>query len=218
MKYPRRLATLEKNYLNSISRFSRDLNTANITQSAHSLEVQIGYVTMNILNCWSNFVRTYYICCASGALSPSGALITSDLSNGGVKTYNEILGNAINSYRPTAVPKADGSWDSRDEPTWHDSSIIVHLAKKFNFTNLADIDTAFTFGYTAHRNLVVFRNYYGHKNRNTMTKAQNLAPKYFIPSNLKPTEILLSSPLGTSGSLLEVWKTEICDTISYLCS
>lgn len=217
MKHPRRLAAIERVYLGSLERFSRDLGSVSAAASSHETEVRVGYIAINLLNCWSNFIRTYYISCASGALSPSGAIISSDLTTGAA-TFNDLLGRAITHFNSKAVPKIDGSWDSRYEPTWHDSATIIALAKEFNFTNLADITAAFTFGYTAHRNLVVFRNYYGHKNANTARKAQNLAPYYSIPSNLKPTNILLSPPPSTAGSLLEVWRTEFSDTIGYLCS
>jgi hypothetical protein len=185
--------------------------------SHHERETQVAYVAINLLNCWANFVRTYFISCAGGAISPSGTMISSDLYVPGV-TFNALLGSAITHFRPNATARSDGSWDSRDEPTWHDSATIIALASKYHLTNKADISTAFTFGYTAHRNLVVFRNYYGHKNQSTMRKTQNLAITYSISSNQKPTEILLSSPASTSGSLLEVWKTELSDTIGFLCS
>lgn len=217
MKHPRRLKAVEQAHLRSISRFCRDLNPVTQTLSPHEVEVRVGYIAINLLNCWSNFVRTYFISCASGAVSPSGGVITSSLSTGAAK-FNHLLGSAVRHFRPGATPRADGTWDSRDEPTWHDSATIIALANAYNFSNKADISAAFTFGYTAHRNLVVFRNYYGHKNQSTLRKAQNLAPTYSIPSNMKPTDILLSSPSLTSGSLLEVWTTELSDTIEYLCS
>lgn len=217
MKHPRRLASIERTHLRSICRFTRGIAVLSTPTQTDSVESSVSYAAINLLNCWSNFVRMYYVCCAHGSVSPSGAQISSALSGQG-KSFNDLIGHAITHFRPNATPRANGIWDSRDEPTWHDSATILALANKFNFSNLADINAAFSFGYSAHKNLVVFRNYYGHKNRHTMKKAQSLAPTYSIQSNLKPTEILLRSPSGTTATLLDVWKIEICDTISYLCS
>ncbi len=217
MKSPRRLKTIEKIYIRSMSRFTKDLANVGTSANNHVMEKSISYAAINMLNCWANFNRMYFASCAQGAVSPSGGHIVSDLSGTGA-TFNDLIGKAINHYKPNATPRANGMWDTRDEPTWHDSATILKLAQVFNFSNINDINAAFTFGYTAHRNLAVFRNYYGHKNMGTMRKAQTLASAYSIQSNLSPSQILLRPPSGSTQALLTVWRTELCDTISYLCS
>jgi hypothetical protein len=158
------------------------------------------------------------VCCLLGTKSPLAGTITSSESSSPL-TPNQAIGKAVNHFRPSALPKANGEWDSRDEPPWHDSNTLMRLAQAYSFSNLADIQTAFTFGFTAHKDLVVFRNYYGHKNKSTRTKAQSLASKYLISSNIHPSIILLSSPNATpNSSLIEMWKSELSQTISALCN
>jgi hypothetical protein len=217
MKIPRNLRTIEKVHLASIDRFFRDFSTVSTSSSMHSIEASVSYAVVNLLNCWANFMRMYYVSCAQGAVSPSGGHVTSNLSGAG-RTFNDIIGEAILNFKRSAVPRSNGVWDGRDEPPWHASSTLLALATAHGFSNLPDITAAFTFGYTAHKDLVVFRNYFGHKNLNTVRKAQGLASRYSIQSNLRPTQILMLPPSGSTQPLLNVWKTEICDTISYLCS
>lgn len=122
-------------------------------------------------------------------------------------------------FKKQAIPLSSGDWDTRDEPAWHDSNTIIKIASYYSFSNKNDINTAFSFGFTAHKNLVVFRNYYAHRNRGTKQKAQNIASQYGIRTNQHPTEILLDYPLSYPGiSLLEIWRGELEQTISLLCS
>jgi hypothetical protein len=39
--------------------------------------------------------------------------------------WNEALGAAVQLYNARAMPKSDGSWDRRDEPTWHDKNVLM---------------------------------------------------------------------------------------------
>jgi hypothetical protein len=132
---------------------------------------------------------------------------------------NDAIGHAIKITNPKAIPNSSGLWDTRDEPTWHDSNTLIKLANAYSFSNKSDIQTAFTFGFTAHRNFVVFRNYYAHRNAGTKFKAQKMGTHYSIRTNQHPTEVLLSSPLSNPGlSLFDVWIGEFEQTIGLLCS
>jgi hypothetical protein len=154
-----------------------------------------------------------------GSKSGSGIIITSRHSVSGL-SVNEAIGHAISVMkRPAASPMSSGLWDTRDEPCWHDVNTLLKLADYHCFSNLPDIKAAFSLGFTAHRDLVVFRNYYGHRNLGTKTKAQNLATTYGIKTNQHPTEILLDSPLKTPGiTLLDQWVSELEQTITFLCA
>lgn len=217
MKIVRNLQHLEQNAKRAIQRSSRLLPTARTISNSFAMEERMTFAAINLLNSWANFQRTYFICCLLGAKSVAHGHITSN-QTGIITTPNDAVGKAILHFTPARAPRSDGVWDTRDEPTWHDSNTLLKLSIAYAFSNSADIQTAFTFGFTAHKNLVVFRNYYAHKNRGTRGKAQAQAIQYLIPQRLHPTAILLSTPsTSPSTNLIELWIEELCQTVELLC-
>lgn len=218
MKIVRNLGYLEANARWAIGRATRLLPGVKSLPDRFEREERMTFATVSLLNCWSNFQRAYFICCLLGVRSPSNDQISSNVS-GTITTYQDAVGKAVLHYRPGAVPRSNGEWDSRDEPTWHDINVLLHLSTVFGFTNNNDIQTAFSFGFTAHRNLVVFRNYYAHKNRVTREKAQSVAVQYLIPQRLHPSAALLAAPgISPSTSLIQMWADELGQTVGLLCS
>lgn len=218
MKIVRNLAHLEGNAKWAIKRSTRLLSSAKSLTVPFEQEERMTFATINLLNTWASFQRTYFICCLFGTRSPANPKISSSVS-GSINTYQDAIGKAVLHFHPTYTPRSNGEWDSRDEPTWHDANVLLNLAKAFNFTNELDIQAAFSFGFTAHRNLAVFRNYYAHKNRATRKKAQAAAVQYLIPQRLHPTAALLSAPsTAISTTLIQMWVDELSQTIELLCS
>lgn len=218
MKIVRDLSVLEVNAKWAISRSIRLIPTASTLGAPYQREERMTFAVISMLNTWANFQRTFFVCCLLGVRSPSNRSIKSNLS-GTISSYQDAVGKAVLHYRPSSVPRSNGEWDSRDEPTWHDSNVLLHLSSTFGFTNLTDIQAAFSFGFTAHRNLTVFRNYYAHKNRVTREKAQGVAVQYLIPQRIHPTDALLTSPAGVpSSSLIQIWADELSQTVELLCS
>lgn len=218
MKIVRKLSALETRAMWALKRSVRQLDQIK-KANASQREILISPLVINLLNTWANFTRSYYICCALGTKRPDGSNVSSTLSAIPSRSINDAIGNAVQTFRPKASKSSNGEWDTRDEPTWHDVNILIQLASKYNFSNAADIKTAFTFGFTAHQHLVVFRNYYAHKNGGTRKKAQNIATKYSIRSNQHPSDILLDTPLSTPGTaLIDIWIGELEQTVEILCS
>ncbi|MBT9613557.1 MAG: hypothetical protein IV108_09875 [Burkholderiales bacterium] len=218
MKIARKLVHLEAGALWALKRSTRPLPNVKTAPNQSQRELLISPLVINTLNVWALFVRTYFICCLMGARSGGGVAISSNHSSLRM-SVNDAIGHAIAITNPKALPTASGMWDTRDEPTWHDVKTLIRLASAFSFSNSTDIQTAFTFGFTAHRNFVVSRNYYAHRNRGTRMKAQNIATYYGIRTNQHPTDILLDSPLTSPGvTLLDLWIGELNQTIKLLCS
>lgn len=217
MKIVRNLRALEENGKWAIKRSTRLLSATSPPSASLSTEERITFAAVNLLNCWANFQRTYFICCLLGVKSSAHKKIVSN-QTGIITTPNDAVGKAILHFKPNRTPRSNGIWDTRDEPTWHDANTLLNLSSTFSFSNDSDIQTAFTFGFTAHKNLVVFRNYYAHKNRGTRSKAQAIAVNYLIPQRLHPTEILLATPSSSpSMSLIQLWIEELTQTVELLC-
>ena len=217
MKIVRNLQHLEQNAKWTISRSCRQLASISSTANIFVREERMTYAVIKLLNSYSNFQRTYFICCLLGAKSTSQGVVTSS-QTGSVVTPNDAIGKAIVHCNPTKTPRSNGLWDTRDEPKWHDSGTLLRLAKAYTFSNENHIQAAFTLGFTAHKNLVIFRNYYAHKNRGTQSKAQAVAVQYMLQQRQHPTSILLGTPsTSPSTNLIGLWADELCRTIEWLC-
>jgi hypothetical protein len=218
MKIVRNLQHLEHNATWAIKRSCRLLASVSSTTNAFAKEERMTYAVINILNSWSNFQRTYFICCLLGAKSATQGFVTSS-QTGLVMNANDAIGKAIVHFTPKKTPLSNGTWDTRDEPAWHNSNTLLKLATAYIFSNESQIQTTFSLGFTAHNNLVVFRNYYAHKNRGTKSKAQAIAVQYLLQQRQHPTAILLGIPFSSpSINLIGLWADELCQTIEWLCA
>jgi len=94
---------------------------------------------------------------------------------------------------------------------------LLTLCRELNATNLLDVEAAFSSGSSVFTDLVVFRNYFAHRNQGTKRAARDLAPKYGIAATLSPAEILLSRALGRPQPLLIEWIDDLTFTAEYLC-
>lgn len=177
-------------------------------------EAAISFVTIEILNSWVNFIRAYYLSCAFSAVSVTGTRITAASR----MTENQAIGCAVHRWKPHAQPKADGSWNRRDEPNWHDPNIFIPICHTVAFSNVSDIEAAFSTGERTFDDLPVFRNYFAHRNWRTELAARNRAPLYGIPSSMRPSQILLARPLGRPQPLIFDWIDHLSFTGEFLCA
>lgn len=178
-------------------------------------EARIAFVTIELLNLWANFMRSYYLSCIYSTVSRRGIRITVRPLR---QTENQAIGFAVKHWRPKATPRTDGSWRSRDEPTWHDPNQIIPIMRAQGLSNFTDFEAAFSTGDRIFIDLPVFRNYFGHRNGRSQVVAQSLAPHYGISATKRPTEILLSRPLTRHQPLILDWMDHVLFTIEYLCT
>jgi len=176
-------------------------------------DVWTAYLAIEVENTWSNFVRALYVSMADGVRLEDGGFTTLTPR----RTMNDAIGFAVQRWRAKAAPKADGSWHRREEPAWHDTSTMLTLCRDLHATNLADVEAAFSSGTLVFTDLVVFRNYFAHRNQGTKQAARDLAPRYGIAASLTPAEILLSRALGRPEPVLIEWIDDLIFTAEYLC-
>ena len=115
------------------------------------------------------------------------------------------------------MPKANGTWGRRDEPTWHDPQTLLRVGHAERFSHLSDIQAAFSAGYRFYVHLPVFRNYFAHRNKDTKYAAASIGPQYGISATKRPSQILLTRPLNRPQPLILEWMDEMQFTIEYLC-
>ncbi len=181
----------------------------------YETEARLAFVTIECLNIWANFVRSYYLSCMYSTVTVGRVHVSAAL--GGIDE-NHAIGLAVKYWRHRAQPKADGSWHRREEPAWHDPNLLIPICRWANFTNIADIEAAFSTGDRTFLDLPVFRNYFAHRSIQTAKAAQSLAIRYGIPGSKQPSEILRYRPLGRPQPLILEWIDHILFTIEFLCA
>ncbi len=221
MRPSKYLIKLQKTAINKVHRLKRLLSNISTSSSNNEIEICLTYVTIETLNTWSNFSRSFYLSCTLHPKTVNGNRVTTRLEIG---NFNEAISEAIRlcSNRRNATPNPQGLWHRRDEPTWHDKSTITRVCTNIECSNIANISEGLSGQQTFFAHLPVFRNFYGHRNQQTEQAAMQLAPRYGIPATLRPSDILRQFPIsGTStpstSILLVQWLDEIEITIEYLC-
>lgn len=178
-------------------------------------QARIAYCTVELANRWSVFCRSYYLSAAFGCRTARRSTVTCSV---GRLSYNEAVGQAVIKYRPRAVPKDDGSWHRRDEPTWHDPTVFTTLMAHVGSKNSLDVQHAFSTGTRTFIDLPVFRNFFAHRNFQSMRAAQSIGRQYGIPMTLPPSEILRRRPIGRPQALFLDWIDDVRFTMEYLCT
>jgi len=113
-----------------------------------------------------------------------------------------------------------GSWDQRDEPSWGYAEVFVKSCEAIGCSNIDKIQSTFSIPTKVLEHLRVFRNYYCHRNNDTIKDVRDLAFYYSIsiPSNPShPTDILLLPAYNRPQALLLDWLDDIENYIDLLC-
>lgn len=208
------LRGLEKSACKRVRRLRDVAAVLPVGHSIRSVEIHTAYVIIEALNAWVNFVRAYYLSAMLGAKRIGPGRIT---VNHIFPDENSAIGEAVLHWRPHATAKSDGSWDRREEPTWHDPAFVLPICASQGFSNLADLQAAVSTGTRVFRDLPVFRNYFAHRNRKTREAVVALAAVYGIPSTTRPSEIVLARALGRPQSLILDWLDDLRFTMEYIC-
>ena len=214
MRPHKSLIKLQKVAIKRLTRLEQLSTNILSISSNRELETLFTYITIETLNTWSNFSRSFYLSCALSAKTVSGRRITISTT---IANFNDAIGLAILECKPSATPNIAGIWHRRQEPTWHDPTVIMRICNHIGCSNITQIQSGFSGGLTVFNNLPTFRNFYAHRNQQTEYAAMQIASRYGISNLLKPSQILLSLPLNRSQPLLIEWIDELILTVEYLC-
>ena len=197
----------------------RLLAAAAIAESdAAVVDRTVAFTTIELQTTWSNFWRSYFLSGVRGAFLESGVRVS---VRSPASSVSEGVGRAVMFQNPQARSRSDGTWLRRDEPAWHDPSLMARLFRNEGFSNIAAIDAALGLTKRTLLDLSVFRNWYAHRNEQTIRAARDRARTiYGIPGDQSPTRILLSTPLVSAGPypLLITWADTLGFVVRYVCA
>jgi hypothetical protein len=173
-------------------------------------EALTAYVAISGLNTWANFVRAVYLSSALGTRTASGVRVGPLV---GIATVGDAISAACFEYRGK---KPGGLIRRRDEPAWHDTNYLVRLFQNSRLPNAVSVVAGVAVKPHAVEHLTVFRNYYSHRNQDTLSAAQRVARGHGIAGTLSPTAALGTPALKSRRPILREWLaalitgTELC--------
>lgn len=215
MKRARRLKKLYRTFRKRFVRLRAQAVLASQLAAGPEREQAIAMLVINVQNMWSNFCRAYYLSCMAEARCMGGHEITC-LAAGLAEP--DAIGRAVTVIRPTVPFQIGTVFKRREEPAWHDSTVLIRLANAEAFSHRLHISAAFSTGTRTFSDLPKLRNYFAHRNDSTLRTARSVANPHGIPNAIRPSELCLSYALGRPQVLLLDMIDDLLFTGSFLCA
>ncbi|MBF6604851.1 MAG: hypothetical protein IVW53_04630 [Chloroflexi bacterium] len=173
---------------------------------------------MESLNTWANFNRSLWLSSVAGAKTTSGRAVSVRRGVHG-RPQSDAIHLAIVLIRkpPRLKIPANRSWKRREEPAWHDPATIRRLAKKVRATNLDAIELGLDLTSNVFADLPQMRNFFAHRNENSIRVARAAAPRNGVSALLTPAEALLELPYGSGPSLVRQWISDLRLAVDLMC-
>jgi hypothetical protein len=176
----------------------------------------VAAATIDALNVWSSFCRSYYLSLFRQARRARGGPASVGTAFVGY-TDEQAMDLAIRRTKPWLPPRKSGTWARRDEPAWHDANVLLTLAAHVVASNLTQVQAAFSSGTFATTDLVIFRNYFAHRNAGTRTAAVSLASRNAVTAGRSPAAMMLEVPVGRRQPLLAEWISDLEFVAEFVC-
>lgn len=169
------------------------------------------YVVIESRNTWSRLTRSVYISCALGTVTSSGLRIR---RISGVSSAEDAIKLAIPIYNGRRPPR---KLTRRSEPAWHDTAFLARLFSSTGMPNAATVATAIGVKPHVVEDLTVFRNFYAHRDEQTLRAAQNVARRNGVSGAGRPTGILGTHTPHAKRPLLREWLAAIIEATEVIC-
>ena len=215
MRPTRELARLRRDVAAYLGRLREQAANVLADNSPHSRRV-FSHVTIELLNTWAAFSRSFYLSCVIRPRRMRGGRIVATAFTGA--GFNDAIGVAMARHRPSRPPLPGGGWNRRDEPTWHDIAVLLTSCTDLGCSNLTQIQAALSTGTGVFNNLPPFRNFFAHRNSATAQSARNAASSYTVPTaGRHPADILRQRPHGRPFPILLEWIDDVDVTVELMC-
>lgn len=180
-------------------------------------ELGITYSVVELYNLWYSFSRCLYLSTALGARDSTGSRVV-----------------LVNVTRPTSVEDAltlairtrQGQqnrrppWTWRDEPSWAQTRVLLQGLSAIGASNQQQVSNGLSTPTSVFDELPHFRYFFAHRGRETLQRLRPLIRAHSIPSNLRPTDALLTpaTVLGTMRTqpLVLDWIDEVSNSITFV--
>lgn len=172
----------------------------------------VSYTTIEALNIWASFARAYYLsCCVSNARRGSGVQVT--LAGPNITNTIDALFWACKIVKGSKKPPKS----RREEPAWFDPNTLLKTFAALDVSNLHQIQAAFSYSTNVFIHLPTARNFFAHRNEETMRRLRDLARNLGINPNQPACDIVCSATGSRPQNVLADWLNDLQNVAILLC-
>jgi hypothetical protein len=172
----------------------------------------VSYTAVEALNTWASFARAYYLsCCVCQARRTSGTNVS--LTGATITNTIDALFWACQVVRGAKKPPKS----RREEPAWHDPSTLLRTFAVLKPSNLSQVQAAFSYQTDAFVFLPTIRNFFAHRNEETMHKVRDVARQLGINPHQRACDIMCSATTGRHQNVLADWLDDLRNVAVLLC-
>lgn len=184
-------------------------------------DVDVAHCIIELSNLWHGMSRSLYISTALRARDGAGARITVVVPT--VATAQAAIGHAIRRTKPQLFQKVTNpnhNWRWNEEPTWAKTSTLLACMDEIGASNRTVVSNAVSIQSSVFDDLPKCRNFYAHRNADTVRRLFPVFAKYGINPRLTTSQALstpASTPLGQRPQpLLLDWIDDVRDTVDLI--
>jgi len=173
----------------------------------------LAYVTVEALNLWANFSRSYVLSCLFRPMRISKRRVA--LSNAAISTPASVLLLATQMRRG---PTASAPTSRREEPSWHERDLLMKTCKAMGCSNYPEVQSALSVVTTVFEDLPAFRNFYAHRNDESASRVIALGKRNHLISGARhPTDVLVMAAYKRPQPLVLDWLDDLQIAMELLC-
>lgn len=177
----------------------------------HEVDRRVAYVTIELLNAWSSFTRSFYISSALRAYTTGGARI--NVTKPGIVTSEDAVTLATrtlkNKKATTPVPR-------HMEPSWYPARNVITLVNELGASNIATVSAALSYPTQVLNCLPTARNFFAHRNGDTAARCRQLCMTLSIPQMWRPADVLLHRDYTKPDNLITEWISDIATVADWM--
>jgi hypothetical protein len=174
---------------------------------------ELAHVVLEAQNLWANFSRAYLLSCIYKPRRCTGSRVT--YSNAAIQTPGDVLYAANKLARG---PNAPAPLTRRDEPPWHDISLLHRTCQHLQCSHLGQVQAALSLQTRVFHDLPTFRNFYAHRNLESAQNAVQLARRnYLIIGPTHPSDVLAEPARNRPQALILDWLDDMRAIVELVC-
>jgi len=169
------------------------------------------FLSIEATNLWAEFTRSYFVLALAVTMTTTGQRIHTRFPPG------TSITTAL-AQMPQVLKRRTQAPMRRDEPTWHSRREFLRTITLAGVTNSEQIAAALSLPSRVIDHLPTVRNFYAHRNEDTVLKVRRLALRYALPQMDHPTNLVRTRVTGRPSTILEEWLAELDTVIAAMCA
>ncbi len=206
----KRLSRLERRTRTRLATFRETAATLPLLDH-QAADVLASFLAAETANVWAEFTRSYFSFALATAVSVTGQRIRTRFPSGTpIAVALAQIPQVLRHQTPTPM--------RRDEPVWHSRREFLKTITLAGLTNRAQIVAALSLPSRVIEHLPTVRNFYAHRNDETVAKVRGIALRYALPTIHHPTDFMRARISGRPATIFEEWIAELDAVVAAMCA